>query len=255
MPILCKPLQPPVYFLLEGQLFFLPGNESMLLGIFCLFVCVSLLGWGSSVKYWLGLTHPVSDATINIFSKHLSDTLKTVFVMYADVLICQFSNSVYVTISSELLGTFLFLLTSLYTPMSQSLLSLVDFVCFQFSGNDPKDSLFYCSDGLQTCYIPNSIKFWGDFTLKTKGSNTKSKQIPWTNFPWSVCCANSNITFSNLGDKNVPGYQILLVHTNEWKPPPRSLVHTWRRLQGRIRTYRTFAGLLQIDRVNLSSRL
>lgn len=156
MPILCKPLQPPVYFLLEGQLFSQPGNESVQLGtIFC--VCVSLLGWGSSVKYRLGLTHLVSDATIKIFSKHLP-FLKTHFVMYADVLICQFSTSVYVNIFSELLDTFLFLLTSLNIPTSQSLLSLVDFASLQFSGNDPKDWLFYCSDGLQTWDIPNSIR-------------------------------------------------------------------------------------------------
>lgn len=78
------------------------------------------------MKYRPGLTHLVSDATIKIFSKQFP-FLKTLFVMYADVLICQFSTSVYLTIFSELLDTFLFLLTSLNISTSRSLLSLVDF--------------------------------------------------------------------------------------------------------------------------------
>lgn len=151
-----------------------------------------------------GLNSSCSDATIRIFSKHLPWLFEHSFVIYADVFVCQFSTSAFVTISSELLDTFLFLLTSLNTPMSQSLLSLVDFACFQLSGNDSKGSISIAVMGykIDISQIPSDTtnKFWGEFTLKIKSSNIKFKQISWTNFPWSVCSANSNTMFLNFGD-------------------------------------------------------
>lgn len=203
MPILCKPLQPPVYFLLQGQLFFLPGNESVLLGTF--FLCVYKSTWLRKYsEIQTGLNSSCSDATIKIFSKHLPWLFEHSFVIYADVLVCQFSTSAFVTISSELLDTFLFLLTSLNAPMSQSLLSLVDFACFQSSGNYSQGSISIAVVGykIDISQIPSDTtnKFWGEFTFKIKSSNIKFKQISWTNFPWSVCSANSNTMFSNFGD-------------------------------------------------------
>lgn len=139
----------------------------------------------------------------------------------------------------QLLGTFLFLLISLHTPVSQPLLSLVvGFACFQFSRKDQKDSLLYCPDGQQTWYVPNSTIYckqmlWA-FSLKNKGNNTKFKQIYWTNFPWSFCCAHSNQMFSNLGDQEIPGHQLLLVYTNR-RQPSTSLLQVggrWKIIRG-----------------------
>lgn len=45
----------------------------------------------------------------------------------------------------------------------------------------------------------------------------------------------SQTLFSHPGDYDIPGYQILLLRTNERKPPPRSLVHACRKLLGTIR--------------------